>query len=464
MHVNYPSHDVRLVVHSYFIVFFLALEIIGKECSKAQVKACLIRDKKVQLNRMVGWVEGFSFASTFWHLKSIPGGVFMSIYMLATTLLAPASVLAVGGLINSVQIPGRCEFVQGLVLNPSGPFDYTGPPVNGLPQHVALNAQLTSTANGGLQGVYQKVNSDLTFSAQLQDVLAAWICTNVNDDITYVTGTKPADIIQDLQDRNYLYRDYFAESEGQSLGYEHLVIWGTSTADSSPWDVKLSIDTGGAMSGPRTMTSMGCAVNSHAADDILSSINTTWVLQDWAQGLQGGCYEGSGTPMQANATIFIEQFLNSMLMVQAGNDNLLNHPTGDSETQGCLITVTNLPTVILVLIALVGVLFVILLVYWVVLLLIILWYGLRRRREAGYDPTLLECVPSGLTSWILHAARENAMARRTVLPREAKQLKDWRFQIRAVGEDGMKAAILFDEEEAEGVELIGRGVLQGGLA
>ena len=48
-----------------------------------------------------------------------------------------------------------------------------------------------------------------------------------------------------------------------------------------------------------------------------------------------------------------------------------------------------------------------------------------------------------------------------MLPREAKQLKDWRFQIRAVGEDGRKAAILFDEEEAEGVELIGRRYSKG---
>jgi hypothetical protein len=53
------------------------------------------------------------------------------------------------------------------------------------------------------------------------------------------------------------------------------------------------------------------------------------------------------------------------------------------------------------------------------------------------------------------------MAKRTILPREAKQLKDWRLQIMAVGEDGRKATIHYDEEEAEGVELVDSGDSRG---
>jgi hypothetical protein len=105
--------------------------------------------------------------------------------MLANTLLAPAPVLAVGGLINSVQIPGRCEFGQGVVLNPSGPFNSTGPPVNGLPQHVALNAQLTSKANGGLGAVFGITSAYITwrnytlvnFSSIFGPVLAGFLAT-----------------------------------------------------------------------------------------------------------------------------------------------------------------------------------------------------------------------------------------------------------------------------------------------
>src|SRR5580658_4413030 len=99
------------------------------------------------------------------------------------------------------------------------------------------------------------------------------------------------------------------------------------------------------------MRSFHCAVDSHAVDGILSAIDSYWSLNDWVQGFQGGCYDGSNTPASNDSGTFIEQYLNSMLTVQAGNNNLLQSPSNGSDTtQGCLVTKANIPTVILVLV------------------------------------------------------------------------------------------------------------------
>lgn len=103
-----------------------------------------------------------------------------------------------------------------------------GPPVNGKPKDVAMNAQSTSIANGGLQGIYWKVNGDPEFSAQAQDVLGGWVCAIVNDNRSYSNDVNIDFIMMDLVNSGYLYPNYYAISTDQASKHVHLVAWSSS--------------------------------------------------------------------------------------------------------------------------------------------------------------------------------------------------------------------------------------------
>jgi hypothetical protein len=432
MYVDFDSSKVRLIIRAYFIISSAILAFIGGECCKNTVKVDLYHGDKVQLSRMTGWVSGFTFATSIWDLRKLPGGVFMGIVMFIGILLAPAADLAVSAFVKSVQVPSRCEFGQGIVLNTTGPFVTDGPPVNGKPKDVAMNAQSTSIANDGLQGIYWKVNSDPEFSAQAQDVLGGWVCAIVNGNRSYSNKMSTGLIMEDLVNSGYLYPNYYEISTDKTAGYDHLVAWSSSAgpADNIAWDVKLSIDTSALPKDDFVMQSFQCSVNNHAADYILSSIDSSWTLNDWLQGFQGGCYDGYGTPANADAGTFIEQYLNTMMMVEAGLNNLLQQPSNGSDpTQGCLITETDIPLAIFVLVGFAGFLVLIILVYWLVLLMILAhhqYWGKNKNmaeRMPGY-------IPSGLTSWMLQAARESATHEDNVeRPTDTVELEEWKYAI-----------------------------------
>ncbi|KAG4440346.1 hypothetical protein IFR05_004198 [Cadophora sp. M221] len=428
MYISYPADKLRPILHGYFIIAFLLLGILGDECLKKYLKSSLSRSRSTHLKYMTGFLSGWTFISSAWDLRAIPGGLLLGAAMLLVTILSPLTTLIIGALVKDVQISSRCSFPQGMVLHPTGPFTFTGPPVNGRPKLEASNAQIISTVNGGLQGIYTKVNTAPNFQAQTQDVLANWVCADVNDDLTFQPATSPGQITTTLQDKGYQYSNTSNISLGPSLGYEHLVIWSPSDTF-TPWDVRASISLNAQPTDDMVIRSFHCAVNNQAADQILASMDSHWCMSDWIQGFQGGCYDGSGTPAISNAGTFIEQYLNAMLMVQAGNNNLLQSvPAGSDATQGCRVTKASVPVEIFALVGVVGVLVLVTLLAWLVLLVVGFCGGKKMRGMRD----VLGYVPVSLTGWMLHAAREGGARDgrgREGLVTEVRELRDWRYGV-----------------------------------
>lgn len=186
--LNYYSEYVRLALRAYFTVFFLLLGLIGDQCCSCRVKLRLMKERTVPINLMTGWLSGFIPIWTLKTLRKLPGG-WLGVIMILSSVLALVSDLAVSGLVKTVQVPSRCPFGTGLII-PTTPFvPLTGPPNNGAPYYAVAQAQLTSQINGGLSGIYWKVNRDPKFRADAEDLVGNWICDDLQNDLQYIVQT-----------------------------------------------------------------------------------------------------------------------------------------------------------------------------------------------------------------------------------------------------------------------------------
>lgn len=426
MLLNIDSALLRIILQIYFWVMLTLLAIIGDQCGKCVVKLKLLRVQAVGINWMTGWIQGFGLILFFFRTWRLPGVPILGWLMLLGTVLSPAGHLVITGLVRTVHIDARCTFGIGLVLSTAPTNTFSVTPVNGKPYTVVANAQAINSDNGGLVGIYWKANRDLSFRAQPQDVLGKWTCGDMGNNITYPASTTAANILKDLQLKNYLYPNFVTQAtqSGQSEQFTHLVAWSSTVNDNanSPFDIRASIDLTANTNDNKIMQSFHCSINTSAADGILSLIQIQSTLTQWAPTFQGAMYDGSGTPASNGVGPIIERLLNSMVMVEGGSNNLLQVPTRDL-TQGCLADQTNFPTVAIALSVLVGSLFLASAIYWTTML-----KAIRSASRAGRPKELPRDIPNGLVLWMLQAAYESVRVRGDVgRPTGTKDLVNWDY-------------------------------------
>ena len=132
--------------------------------------------------------------------------------MVFTSLLSKASDLVVVGLVDKVPIKTRCLFntsTDFLVLASEyyGVF-YSAPDPEGSFYNLVTQAQINSVRNGGLNAIYDKVNTNVNFQANPEDVIATWICSELGDPSTppvYDASMTYQDISTDLANRNLIF-------------------------------------------------------------------------------------------------------------------------------------------------------------------------------------------------------------------------------------------------------------------
>jgi hypothetical protein len=152
------------------------------------------------------------------------------------------------------------------------------------------------------------------------------------------------------------------------------------------------------------MKSFYCTMDGPGVQWVLSGINSTETLLEWCTVLQGSIYDGSGTPASSDAGGILERLLNSIVMVEGGNNYLTSTPetsvSGGGNTQGCLVSRASVPIEIVLLLGLVSILLVIMIADFFLLAC--------RHKRATYQGQRVENVdvPNGLVSWMLRSARE----------------------------------------------------------
>ena len=126
------SH-VRLVLRVYFIVIMALIAWLAEKVLQARAKLQVIKTRKVPVNRVLGWIQGFDLLKAFFSLRQSPGGKVGYLAMLLVFLLSKGADLMTTTFVQNVPIQSRCAFGDGLVFNETGPAFFTFPPVNGAP-------------------------------------------------------------------------------------------------------------------------------------------------------------------------------------------------------------------------------------------------------------------------------------------------------------------------------------------
>ncbi|KAJ5776972.1 hypothetical protein N7520_000218 [Penicillium odoratum] len=400
------SGHARLVLRIYFLIFVSLIAWLADGVLQSRAKLNIIKHGSVRAHTVMGWLQGFDLVKFVWVLRQFPGGVLGYSVMVILFALSNITDLLTANFVVQVPVRSRCLFGEGLVLNTTGPFLAVAPPSNGMPYIVAHNSQYFSVNNNCSIGIYAKVNQDVDFCPDTEDIFGSWTCSTEGTR-TYSASYDRGLVTDDLIEQGLLYSNRAGEYSGFGDGYyNHFVIWSSSTGDATDstdtWDVRAAIQTNASPYDDNvTMLPLSCSMNAPSAETILAEMNATASLETWAATFQGLMYYGTGTTSISDPTTELAILLNTMTMVQGGDNILLSVPAPDADqTQGCIIAGTDVPLVIEALVLLVGGLFV-----GLVLLSII--YALRIRFTRGGLKEALEALPDGVIGWAVKAAQEH---------------------------------------------------------
>ena len=437
--VDYDSTLVRLFFRLYFSVVVLATNAVGTRCSKAVVNYRLQQSKEVPLPRMTGWLQSAQVFTATWRMRSLPGS-WLGLMTMLVVLLGLASDF-VTTTVASISVQGHCTFGTGLVLGvPPSDQPLAIPPHNGAPYVVAAQAQQFSQVNGGLVGIYKKINRDTSFSANTDDVLGAWECADHGTILKRSFDVPVDELVDAVVNAGNLYgtpdppycNSYMPEPNGGNLT-THLIILDTSAVQflDDTFAVRVSIDQSASWYDEKVLKSYECHMKSdrHLAflQGIQQSIPSYYMLQNWCGLIQGSMYNGTGTGASGRSGIILEGILNSMMMIAGGQNYLLN-TTQEHATQGCILKRTLIPWEVIFLASLALFLLKILTLSWALIV-----YRTLRLKEIR----VIGDVPHDLLTWMAqpsndlrHGTTGQDHVSQSVSPRD---LCNWRF---GLGMDG----------------------------
>jgi hypothetical protein len=235
----------RLVLRVYFIVMIAATAWLAEKCLQSRAKLQVMRTRSVPVYRVLGWIQGFDLLKAVLTLRQLPGGKVGYLAMVLIFALSKLADLITTTLVQQVPFQSRCAFGEGLVLNQTGPALFLYPPVNGAPFIVAHNSQYFSLNNSCLYGIYNKVNRNINFCPEDQDIISTWSCYS-GSTLSYPAGYSLDAIAADFQSQNLLYSDISDTYTKFGSYYNHFVMWGssaTSDAVGTSWDVRAAVQT-----------------------------------------------------------------------------------------------------------------------------------------------------------------------------------------------------------------------------
>ena len=287
------------------------------------------------------------------------------------------------------------------------------PPQTDMPYVVVANAQSTSLMNHGLMGIYRKANNDSYFSAAQEDMLGSWKCSRSDCSETgvetYDETMVASDILVELNSKGGLYDDYqplfnakgyWTTDNATSSEFSHLVAWSSSTdnGNSSPFQIRAAIEVDAGCVQNARLSTFECLMNAPEAVAIANSIDIGTALQTWLPGFMGIVYEGDDTSMVNDVEENMAWYLNSMIMVQGGDNSLQKVAPASDPQQGCVVNWTPIPIEVAVLLCIIGILTLLASCAWLVLFLIL-------RRTKYYQDAKL--IPQDLIRWMIQATWEH---------------------------------------------------------
>lgn len=433
-----PAAYVRLALRIFFTVTLILIGFIGDQCCAMRVRVKIARKDKVAIPQMTGWLSGFGAAQAFWCLRTAPAG-WLGYLMLITSLLWLASDLAVSGLVVTVQVPARCPFnTEGpiSVFTVKHPFVYRNLYNAGPGYDLISQAQTASVRNGGLDGIYVKVNSDSNFRADPKDILGQWSCRDTGViPPTFDEYVWPNDIMAELSSSGFLFSktNYSCFEENTVDGVDltnNVVLLSASQPEypSAPWNVRAAIDTTLPQNQTKTFNLYECSMEAPSVDWLLAQVNPYVAFAGWCEKIQTYIFNGAG--MIDNPSEVIASSLNNIMTNAGGSWNDTSEPIIiEDPTQGCLAPRALVSWPVFLLFGMVSIIFLGIICY-AVLLAAELHFSVRPSLSPSASSTPHsgrsqpeQIPPAGLLTWIGRAVQQTPQGRNASL----RSLKNWFF-------------------------------------
>jgi hypothetical protein len=414
--IDLASAHVRLALRAYFTALFLLLSFFGDRCCLQRTKLLLYHRRRVKITQMTGWLSGTHAAFALTILRASPAGL-LGAAMIFASVFGIVCDLAVSGLVVTTAVISRCPF------NTTGPYTvltvnpfsnvYTEVPSAGGTYNLITQAQATSQRNGGLDGIYRKVNGDLNFRATSEDIVGSWICDDTGVHRNFAGDLLPQNITTILQDEGLLFNESVVPefqlntySDG-TIVTGNLFIWSASQGHTptAPWSVRAAVQIPNNSSTEKEMKIYACHLNATSIEWLLEWMYVDVALQNWVAAVQGVLYPvnvPNTEDVQTGQGLIIASNLNNIMMnfgrAWGGPSNPF---TITDPTQGCLAPRAQVPWAILTLFGIVAAGTIAMGIYWAVL--IILVHLARARSPAAYVNTIEDRTPNGLFTWMLQA-------------------------------------------------------------
>ncbi|CZR68958.1 uncharacterized protein PAC_18859 [Phialocephala subalpina] len=424
-----PINDslLRGFLRVYFLIAFFAIGFLGGHVSKGVNKLKVSSGKQIKMIEMTGWLQFADILKSLWFVRRLPGGVLLGLLMLLASIGAVVSDVATSAFVDKQMLPSRCAFHRGLVIDANSP-SYEAPPPNGAGARMAEDSQLNSLWNNGRIGIYSKANNRQDFRAASEDVMGWWSCSRVQDSEPLTANDTVKSMAKKLIQANLQYSiDNMGWNFMTSASWnEQVIIWSSSTAEGTNFEVKASLDLG-KMTASTIFSNYHCYVNSSSPrlteiHIILGTMNATLTMLQWTQNLPQYIYYGQGSPQSNRSAESLEIVLNALTMVQGAMGFMQERPLpGTDTTYGCVAPKTNISPFVVVLAVSVAFSLLGLLTWWMYLLL-----------RLGKMRSRLEPFPNHLLTWMLQATRENVFSGHrygpdTLTPVKESDLNAWRF-------------------------------------
>ncbi|KAN0093494.1 hypothetical protein V8E51_016678 [Hyaloscypha variabilis] len=366
------SASLRIVLRAYFTTLLLCLSIIGNESCRQRVRYRVLKRQNFSLRDMTGWLNGFD------------------------------GPWAIGPYVVEMQ-----NAQMNLTIEPA-PFGAT--------YQMISQARLTSLRNGGLAGIYGKVNGDPSFRADPSDVVGQWKCQDSGPDIAFPVNASFESIYREFDSQQLVFTEYWSgcyDHHGDNVNGRFL-LWTTSTPQpgdqfAKPWDVRAAVDmTTDAYAAQQVMRPFLCQMDAPSLDVILAQTSIDWWFLSWCEVVRGQIYTdfASGASTTTDPGAVLESVMDSLVITAGAAWNLTQFPISDP-SQGCLVRRTQVSWVIAILFVLVTISTAAMTIYWITL--IILVHRASRYRPAQEVKDIEEYTPNRLLSWMVQAVRETGL-------------------------------------------------------
>ncbi len=412
---------VRLALRNYFTVFLLFVAFLGDRCCSLRVRLRLYRHQLIPLSQMTGWLSGSRLITATASLGATPAG-WLGLVMSVVSMLSFACDLAVSVLVVTTHTPGRCHFntTGGYAVLSQVVLDlYEGSNAEGPLYDMVTNAQATSLRNGGVQGIYVKVNDDQNFRPDEQDVVGTWVCEATGSSKTFSKNSSVDTIVQGLLDDGLLFNvSYWYNFQRSGSGDHGSFVWSASQGDRpvAPWTVLAAVEASVNTALPKQMDVYSCYMSAPSLSWLLEKIEVNNNLQAWVLIVMANVYPTLAAPTNYVAPpsndpgLVIATKLNAMMMITGTAWGIEDFPATISDpTIGCFMPRKLIPWSVSALFALTTILAIGMAVY----LLTLIWLNRMAKISDANTPAYIKVVeegtPDGLIGWMKRATEETGI-------------------------------------------------------